>query len=91
LNKIPGIECPMPSGAFYVFPSVDRLLSRSSPQGPISSSAHLASYLLKEARVATVPGEAFGAPAHLRFSYATSIGKISEGMERIEAALLRLS
>jgi aspartate aminotransferase len=91
LNKIPGIECPMPSGAFYVFPSVDRLLGRSSPHGPIGSSAQLASYLLKEARVATVPGEAFGAPTHLRFSYATSIGKISEGMERIEAAVLRLS
>jgi aspartate aminotransferase len=91
LNKIPGIECPMPSGAFYVFPSVGRLLGRSSPHGPISSSAHLASYLLKDARVATVPGEAFGAPAHLRFSYATSIRKIAEGMERIEAAVLGLS
>jgi aspartate aminotransferase len=91
LNKIPGIQCPRPSGAFYAFPSVSRLIGRSSPQGPISSAAHFASYLLKEARVATVPGEAFGAPGHLRFSYATSLEKIAEGLERIDAAVQRLS
>ena len=91
LNKIPGIVCSMPSGAFYAFPSVSRLVGRNSPSGPISSAAHFASYLLKEARVATVPGEAFGAPGHLRFSYATGLKKIAEGLDRIEAAVLRLS
>ncbi|HEY3198585.1 MAG TPA: pyridoxal phosphate-dependent aminotransferase [Nitrospirales bacterium] len=91
LNKIPGIACSMPSGAFYAFPSVSRLIGRSSPSGPISSASHFASYLLKEARVATVPGEAFGAPGHLRFSYATGLKQIAEGLERIESAVLRLS
>ena len=91
LNKIPGIVCSMPRGAFYAFPSVGRLVGRSSPHGPISSAAHFASYLLKEARVATVPGEAFGAPGHLRFSYATSLKKIAEGLERIDVAVQRLS
>jgi aspartate aminotransferase len=91
LNKIPGILCSKPSGAFYAFPSVSRLVGRSSPRGPISSAAHFASYLLKEARVATVPGEAFGAPGHLRFSYATSLKKIAEGLERIDAAVQQLS
>jgi aspartate aminotransferase len=91
LNKIPGIVCSMPSGAFYAFPSVIQLVGRKSPSGPISSAAHFASYLLKEARVATVPGEAFGAPGHLRFSYATGLKKIAEGLDRIEAAVLRLS
>jgi aspartate aminotransferase len=91
LNKISGILCSRPSGAFYAFPSVSRLVGRSSPRGPISSAAHFASYLLKEARVATVPGEAFGAPGHLRFSYATSLEKIAEGLERIDTAVQRLS
>ena len=90
LNKIPGMHCPMPSGAFYVFPSVGRLIGRRSPDSRISSSASFASYLLKEARVATVPGEAFGAPGHLRFSYATGMKKIEEGITRVEAAVARL-
>jgi len=91
LNKIPGIHCATPAGAFYAFPHVAGLIGRGSPDGPISSSSKLASYLLKEAKVATVPGEAFGAPDYLRFSYATSMQKIADGLERIEAAVLRLS
>jgi aspartate aminotransferase len=91
LDKIPGIQCPMPNGAFYVFPSVGRLIGRRTPDSPITSSATFASYLLKEARVATVPGEAFGAPGHLRLSYATGMKKIEEGITRIESAVARLS
>jgi aspartate aminotransferase len=90
LNKIPGMHCPMPNGAFYVFPSIAQLLGRHTSDGPITSSAMFASYLLKEARVATVPGEAFGAMGHLRFSYATGMKKIEEGITRIESAVARL-
>ena len=90
LNKIQGIQCPMPNGAFYVFPSVARLMGRRTSDSPMTSSAAFASYLLKEARVATVPGEALGAPEHLRFSYATGMKKIEEGITRIESAVARL-
>ena len=91
LNKIPGVHCMMPSGAFYAFPHIGQLLGRKSGGEPISSSTALATYFLTEARVATVPGEAFGAPDHLRFSYATSMRNIADGLDRIEAAILRLS
>jgi aspartate aminotransferase len=91
LNKIAGIQCAMPRGAFYAFPNVSRLVGRRSPQGPVTSSGQFASYLLKEARVATVPGEAFGAAGHLRLSYATSFQKIADGLQRMEAAVLELT
>jgi aspartate aminotransferase len=91
LNKIPGIRCALPNGAFYAFPHIGTLLGRRSSSGPLNSSADLAAYFLKEARAATVPGEAFGAPAYMRFSYATGMEKIAEGLTRIEEAVLRLS
>jgi aspartate aminotransferase len=91
LNKIAGIQCAMPRGAFYAFPNVSRLVGRRSPQGPVTSSGQFASYLLKEARVATVPGEAFGAAGHLRLSYATSFEKFADGLQRLDAAVLGLS
>jgi len=91
LNKIPGVHCAMPQGAFYAFPHVGRLVGRRSPDGPIASVTTLAAYLLKEARTALVPGEAFGAPDYLRFSYATSMPKIVEGLERIDNAIRKLT
>jgi aspartate aminotransferase len=91
LNKIPGVRCAMPQGAFYAFPHVGRLVGRRSPDGPIASVTTLAAYLLKEARTALVPGEAFGAPDYLRFSYATSMPKIVEGLERIDNAIRKLT
>ena len=90
LNKIPGVTCAMPSGAFYAFPHVGRLIGRRGPEGSLPSATALAAYLLREARTATVPGEAFGAPEHVRFSYATSMPKIVEGLNRIEEAVRRL-
>jgi len=90
LNKIPGVTCAMPSGAFYAFPHVGRLIGRRAPEGSLPSATALAAYLLREARTATVPGEAFGAPEHVRFSYATSMPKIIEGLDRIEEAVRRL-
>ncbi|MDO8546343.1 MAG: pyridoxal phosphate-dependent aminotransferase, partial [Nitrospirales bacterium] len=91
LNKIQGVQCAMPKGAFYAFPHVGRLIGRRSPDGPLASATALAGYLLKEARTALVPGEAFGAPEHLRFSYATGMQNIVAGLDRIDEAIRRLS
>jgi aspartate aminotransferase len=91
LNKITGVQCAMPKGAFYAFPHIGRLIGRRSPDGPLASATALAGYLLKEARTALVPGEAFGAPEYLRFSYATGMRNIVAGLERIDDAIRRLS
>ncbi|MGZ8384066.1 MAG: pyridoxal phosphate-dependent aminotransferase [Nitrospira sp.] len=91
LNKIPGVTCRMPTGAFYAFPNVSGLLSRRWKNRPIGSAAELATYLLNEAQVAVVPGEPFGSGCHIRLSYATAMEAIERGLTRIEAALGRLS
>ena len=87
LNQVPGVECPEPKGAFYAFPDVTGLLNRPlGPHGTISrTSSALAAAILEETHVAAVPGEAFGAPGHLRFSYALSDQDLAEGMRRFQA------
>ncbi|MGO1346669.1 MAG: pyridoxal phosphate-dependent aminotransferase [Bifidobacterium psychraerophilum] len=86
LNAIPGVSCTVPQGAFYAFPNVEALLN--TPLGPnasrAASSSELAALLLEEAHVAAVPGEAFGAPGCLRFSYALSDEDLIEGMRRMQ-------
>lgn len=91
LNAIPGITCMSPQGAFYVFPDVSLLLGRSYRSTTISTSSDLAAYLLDEAGVAVIPGADFGHDRHIRISYATSLNKIEEGMERIKIAVMKLS
>ena len=91
LNAIPGITCMSPQGAFYVFPDVSLLLGRSYRNTTISTSSDLAAYLLDEAGVAVIPGADFGHDRHIRISYATSLNKIEEGMERIKIAVMKLS
>ena len=91
LNKMAGVTCRMPTGAFYAFPNVSGLLSRRWKDRPIGSAAELATYLLNEAQVAVVPGEPFGSGCHIRLSYATAMEAIERGLTRIEAALGRLS
>jgi aspartate aminotransferase len=85
LNDIDGVQCPEPEGAFYAFPSVEGLIGR--PLGPsgrtASSSLELAALVLDEAKVAFVPGEAFGAPGYARFSYALADDALEEGITRI--------
>jgi aspartate/methionine/tyrosine aminotransferase len=88
LDAIPGVACPLPEGAFYVYPSVRALVGRTLRGTVIESSAHLAGLILDEAEVAVVPGEAFGTPGYLRLSYATSDEDIREGVGRM-ADLLR--
>ena len=90
LNKMAGVACRMPSGAFYAFPNISGLFGRRHEGGTITSAADLASYLLKEARVALVPGEPFGSASHIRLSYATSLEAITRGMDRMDEAIARL-
>jgi aspartate aminotransferase len=87
LQSIPGVSCVNPMGAFYVFPNFSAYYGKSFNGQVIDGSVALADYLLSEAKVATVPGAAFGADAFIRFSFATSMEVIQKGMERIKAAL----
>jgi len=92
LNNIPGLACPYPGGAFYVFPDWSQLRGSQTPNGArLDSSTQLANYLLDDARVAVVPGGAFGADDNLRLSYVTSREAISEGLKRIAAAVGKLT
>lgn len=84
LNALPGVTCDTPRGAFYAFADVRGALGR--PGGPTTSLA-LAEMLLERAHVAVVPGEAFEAPGFLRLSYATSMPRIEEGLDRMAGAL----
>ncbi|HEX5646317.1 MAG TPA: pyridoxal phosphate-dependent aminotransferase [Nitrospira sp.] len=91
LNTIPGVSCRLPGGAFYAFPNIGGILGRQGPTGPIQSPQDLAQYLLKDARVAVVPGEAFGSRTHIRLSYATSMEAIERGIQRIAEAFEKLT
>jgi aspartate aminotransferase len=87
LRQIPGIACPEPQGAFYVYPSVTALLGRPIAGRTAQSSLELAELLLDEAQVAVVPGEAFGTPGYLRLSYALSDDDLVEGVSRMQRLL----
>ncbi len=90
LNAIEGINCPNPNGAFYAFPNVSKLYGRGVGTRRINSSLDMAAYLLEEANIALVPGEAFGDDKYIRISYATSMDVIKKGLERMMDALSRL-
>jgi len=90
LNRIPGISCLKPPGAFYVFPDISRIIGKSYNGKIIRDSISLAQLLLYEAKVAVVPGAAFGADEHLRFSYATSMENIDKGLDRVEEFVKKL-
>jgi aspartate/methionine/tyrosine aminotransferase len=87
LSAIPGVICPEPEGAFYVYPSVEQLLGRELRGRRPASSAELAALILDEAEVAVVPGEAFGTPGYLRLSYALGDADLEEGVARMAALL----
>jgi aspartate aminotransferase len=91
LNRIPGVTCRMPGGAFYAFPNIGGVLGRRGPDGPIQSPQAFADYLLKHAQVAVVPGEPFGSREHVRLSYATSMDAIQRGLDRIATAVEKLT
>ncbi|HWL42860.1 MAG TPA: pyridoxal phosphate-dependent aminotransferase [Ilumatobacter sp.] len=83
LSDIPGVTCIEPQGAFYCFPNVTGLLGRTYGGATPTTSLELADVVLEQAKVAFVPGEAFGAPGYARFSFATSDEAITEGITRI--------
>ena len=91
-KQIPGLEVNVPEGAFYLFPKCSSFFGTSTPSGKkIENSTDLAMYLLEDAHVATVGGDAFGDPDCFRMSYATSDDNIREAMRRIGDALGKLS
>jgi aspartate/methionine/tyrosine aminotransferase len=84
LNEIDGVVCPEPHGAFYAYPSVKGLLGREVDGVTATTSTELAGLILDKAQVAAVPGEAFGSPGYLRFSYALGDDDLVEGLSRIQ-------
>ena len=87
LREIPGVACPEPQGAFYVYPSVKGLLGRPIAGRTAETSVELAELILEEAEVAVVPGEAFGTPGYLRMSYALGDDDLVEGVGRMQRLL----
>jgi len=87
LNKIKGIHCTMPQGAFYVFPNIKKLLGKTYQGVTVNTCTEFAAYLLEHAKIAVVPGEAFYAPGYMRLSYATSLENIKAGLDRLENSL----
>lgn len=88
LNAIPGFKCRMPQGAFYVFPNISGLYGKKTPAGKeLASGDDVADYLLESKGVAVVPGSGFGTPDFVRFSYATNMETINEGLRRIQEAV----
>ena len=87
LREIPGVACPEPEGAFYVYPSVEALLGRPLRGRTATTSAELAALILDEVEVAVVPGEAFGTPGYLRLSYALGDDDLVEGVTRLQQVL----
>ena len=87
LNAIPGVECPVPEGAFYCYPSVKGVLGKTLRGRTPQTSAELAELALDEVGVAVVPGEAFGTPGYFRLSYALGDADLEKGVTRLAALL----
>ena len=87
ISKLDGVSCLEPDGAFYIFMNIKQLLGRTIQGVQINSSSDFAQALLEKGLVAVVPGEAFGAPCYVRWSYATSMENIREGLDRLEKFL----
>ena len=87
VQEIPGFECNEPEGAFYIFPNISYYFGKTLKGKEISNASDFAMFLLEEANVATVTGDAFGGPNCIRISYAASQEQIKEAMKRIKAAV----
>ncbi|HTJ44454.1 MAG TPA: pyridoxal phosphate-dependent aminotransferase [Kofleriaceae bacterium] len=88
LRAIPGVDCREPKGAFYAFPNVGAFVGKKSPEGSIlDDDVQLCDWLVEVGKVAVVPGSGFGAPGHVRLSYACSMENIREGVSRLGKAL----
>ena len=92
LNQAPGLSCPTPEGAFYVYPSVKGTIGKKTPDGQvIETDGDFVTYILESEGVAAVQGEAFGLSPHFRISYATSTELLEEACQRIQRAAAALS
>lgn len=92
LSNIDGLKCFKPSGAFYVFPDISHYLGRTTADGQkIENSTDLCMYLIEDQGLAAVPGDAFGEPNGLRLSYASSMGELEEGINRLKKGLEHLT
>jgi aspartate aminotransferase len=92
LNAIDGITCHHPQGAFYVFPDISAAFGQTDPDGKkLESASDFAASLLAHQQVAVVPGEDFGAPRHVRLSFATSMDQIDQGLDRLQRYLQNLT
>lgn len=91
LSGMPGVTCAVPDGAFYVFPNFSAYFGKKFGTRTIAGSLDLADFLMEEAHVAVVPGEAFGENNCIRFSYALSDAEIEQGFDAVAKALQRLS
>ncbi len=87
MNAIPGVSCLKPEGAFYAMMNLRELLGRTLYGERVDTAAQFASLLLEKGLVATVPGESFGAPGFLRWSYTASLEDVEEGLRRLERFL----
>lgn len=91
LAELPGVKCPTPEGAFYLFPDISTYFGKKTPKGDvISDSQDLCFYLLDEQNVALVPGQAFGSPNGIRISYAASMDQLEEALSRLKDGLGQL-
>ncbi|HSI90765.1 MAG TPA: pyridoxal phosphate-dependent aminotransferase, partial [Adhaeribacter sp.] len=91
MNEIPGIKTYVPSGAFYIFPDMSAFFGKCCTGYEINNAVDLSLYLLNDAHVALVSGDAFGAPQCIRFSFAASDEKLTEALRRIKASLAKLA
>jgi aspartate aminotransferase len=83
LNEIPGVSCLRPEGAFYAFPSLTAVLGRDLDGRTAATTVELAELVLEHAKVAIVPGEAFGSPGYARLSFAIGDDDLAEGVRRM--------
>ena len=91
LNAIPGVNCPRPQGAFYVFPDISVAFGKKHGSTVIGNDVDLCNALLEAKGVACVPGSAFGEPRALRISYTCADSQLDEGMKRIREFFAELS
>jgi len=91
LNELPGVSCAMPGGAFYAFPDFSTYLDKQGSGKLLKDTFDISNYILGCARVVTVPGDGFGAPGHIRFSYATNTDIIERGIGRVRSALEQIT
>ena len=90
-QALPDVSLVVPDGAFYVFPDVTRLLSASVDGEVVGTTTRLCELLLEREQVALVPGEAFGAPGHVRMAYTAGVATLEEGMQAIGRVFAELS